>query len=83
MNRVLIKLYVPSIEEQYDIWIPLNKNIYTIITMLTKAINELTNNNYEPLHIPFIYNKVTGEKYDVNAIINNTNIRNGTELVLI
>ena len=30
MNKVLIKLYVPTIEKVYDIWIPINKRVYNI-----------------------------------------------------
>ena len=38
MSRVLVKLYVPIIEEKYDIWLPTNKKIYNIIISLTKAV---------------------------------------------
>lgn len=31
MNKVLVKLYVPTIGFQYDIWIPSKSYIYTII----------------------------------------------------
>jgi hypothetical protein len=41
MNKVLIKLYVPMIEAQYDVWIPVNKKIYKVIRLLTKAVCEL------------------------------------------
>ena len=34
MSRVLVKLYVPIIEEKYDIWLPTNKKIYNIIEKL-------------------------------------------------
>ena len=40
-NKVLVKLYVPTLEEQYDIWIPINKKIYNVIELLTKTINEI------------------------------------------
>ena len=38
MNKILVKLYVPMIEEQYDVWIPLNKRIYNVINLLIKAV---------------------------------------------
>lgn len=83
MNKVLIKLYVPMIEEQYDIWLPLNKRIYNVIVLLTKSINEMSSGNYSPDKIPILYDKVTSIPYDVNLRVVDTNIRNGTELVLI
>ena len=48
MNEVLVKLYVPTIDEQYDIWIPVNKKIHTIISLLVKSVNELTKGYYLP-----------------------------------
>ena len=39
-NKVLIKLYVPNIDKDYDIWIPINKRIYNVINLLIKVINE-------------------------------------------
>lgn len=71
------------IEEQYDIWLPLNKKIYNVIILLVKAINEFSDGNYKPDKIPILYNRLTAIPYDVNAYIKDTNIRNGTEIVLI
>ena len=38
MDRILIKLYVPMLEEIYDVWIPPHKRIYNVIILLIKAI---------------------------------------------
>lgn len=83
MNKVLVKMYVPIIEQQYDIWLPLNKRIYNVIILVTKAINEFTDGNYMPEKIPILYDKLTAIPYDVNLRVVDTNIRNGTELILI
>lgn len=83
MDNVLIKLYVPMLEEIYDVWIPSQKRIYNVIVLLVKAINELNNNCYNPKKIPVLYDKITAEMYDVNLKIIETNIRNGTELILV
>ena len=82
-NKVLVKVYVPTIEEQYDILIPLNRRIYNVVKLLVKAINELSNGYYEPKNKPILYNKITAIPYDENLSIRESNIRNGTELVLI
>lgn len=82
MNKVLVKLYVPMIEEQYDVWIPINKKTYKVINLLVKAVNEFSDGYYNPQK-PMIYDKLTGVPYDINSIINKNNIKNGTEIVLI
>ena len=55
MNKVLVKVYVPVIEEQYDILIPVNRRIYNVIKLITKAINELSNGYYVPTKTPVLY----------------------------
>ena len=83
MNKVLVKVYVPTIEEIYDVWIPAHKKIGNIIYLLVKAINELSNGDYEPSKVPQLYDKLTAEEYDVNLIVKESTIRSGTELILI
>lgn len=83
MDNVLIKLYVPMLEEIYDVWIPSHKRIYNVIILLVKAINEFNNNSYKPSEMPMLYDKLTAEVYDVNLKVIDTNIRSGTELILL
>lgn len=82
MNKILVKITFPKIDKKYDILIPLQKTVYNIIIMLIKGINELNDNIYDIQEIPILYNKNTGENYDLNALIEETNIKNGTELIL-
>ena len=83
MNKILVKVYVPIIEEQYDILIPLNRRIYNVVRLLTKAIYELSNGYYEPKNKPMLYNKITATPYEEDLSIRESNIRNGTELILL
>ena len=82
MNKVLVRVFFPRINEWYEIWIPLNQKISSIIVQLLKGINELNNEDYKLNDLPVLYNRATGEYYDFNIIVENTNIRNGTELIL-
>ena len=83
MNRIIVKLYVPLIEKQYDVWIPINKNIYQTIQSFIKGINSLNQIEYDTTKFPKLYKKSTAEPYDLNAVIIDTDIRNGSELILL
>ena len=83
MNKVLVKLYVPTIGKEYDIWIPLNSTIYSVIKLIIKAINEFTKGEYVPTKLPILYDKKSGKHYDINSTIWESNIRNGSEIILI
>lgn len=85
MNKILVKLYVPIMEEQYDLWLPINRKIYKVINLLIKAINEFSGGHYSPdkNHMPLLYDKVTARPYDTNLSVKENNIKNGTEIILI
>ena len=83
MNKVLVKVFFPRIDEWYEMWIPMNLNIASTISLLSKGINELNDNVIDSKELFILYNKKTGEYYNFNDIVQETNIKNGTELILI
>lgn len=83
MNKVLIKLYIPMMEQKYDIWIPINKRICNVIKLLVQVVNNLTKGYYTPNNTPTLYDKATAKAYDSNKTVKESNIINGTELILI
>lgn len=83
MNKVLVELYVPIIEEKYNIWIPTNRRIHNVIRLTVKALNELTEGQYNPKKMPLLYDKQTAKLFDINLTIRESTIKNGSEIVLI
>lgn len=79
--KVLIKLYVPEIEETYEMYIPINKTIGEISELLCKLVNDLSK-IYPAKKNALLCNRHTGFIYDRNSSIRRTDIRNGTELVI-
>ncbi len=82
-DKVNILLVVPEIGESYNLFLPINKKIGTIIQLLNKAINELTNGAFPIMESCRLYNADTMQKYDMNVILYNTDIRNSTRLILL
>ena len=82
-NKVLVDLIVPEIDEEYSVYLPINKKIGNIIILLNKAISELTNGDFELSFTNSLYNKDTCEQYSFDTLLFNTNIRNGTRLILL
>lgn len=79
--KVLIKLYIPEIEDIYEVSIPFNKTVYEV----SKLLNQLVNNasGIYPIKTNIsLYNRRSGAIYDRNKLIRETDIRNGTELIM-
>lgn len=83
MNRVLIRVYVPLLEKKYDVWVPINKSVYEIIISLIKGINSINKIEYDMEEIPNLYDKESSEIYNINSKIIDTNIRNGSEVIIL
>ena len=80
-NKVLVEIIVPELEKSFDIFLPINKKVGNIIILLNKAINEIDKSHNKVNNS--LYNRETSAKYDIDVLIYNTDIRNGTSLILI
>lgn len=82
-NKILIELEIPLIEKKYDLFIPINKKIGTIKALTEKALKELTDNAYIPRNDSNFYSKETGKIFDVNKTVRDTELKNGSRIILI
>ena len=80
--KVLVNVFVPEIEQSYEFYIPVNRHIDVVVKIINAAINELTFNQFPIKENLQICNRRTGEIYDNGFYVRNTDIKNGTQLVL-
>ena len=81
-NKVLIKLIMFDMDECFDIFIPVNEIIWKIKKLIIKSISDITNISLDINNEYILINKDNSKIYDNNEIVINTDIRNGTELIL-
>ncbi len=82
-DKILITVNVPLLDEKYDIFIPINKKFGTVKKYIIDTINELTSNGLKNSNSMNLYDKETCRLYDSNIYVKNSDIKNGTVLVLI
>ena len=79
-NKYNIELKVPELMNSYNLFIPINKSIGELIGTLKKALEEIENLNLsDNLNL---YNEQDGIKYNLEDNIFNTNIKNGSILII-
>ena len=81
-NKVLVKMIVPTLDENFDLFIPVNELIWKIKRLAAKAISDLSNTPLKGTDF-ILLNKETGRCYDNNELVINTDIRNSSELLLL
>lgn len=82
-NKVLINIFVPMIQASYNAYIPINKKVGTIKQYLLKSIGEISGGYLELSNSYIFLDRDTGLEYDNNLYIKDTNIRNGSKLIII
>ena len=82
-NKILVELQIPLIEKQFDLFIPINKKIGTIKNLVEQALVELTDSAYTQKIESNFYSKETGDIYDVNKTVRDTDLKNGSRIILI
>lgn len=82
-NKVLVEIRVPEIGEIYSVYLPSNKKIGNIIILLNKAINEITNGEFPLSNENLLFDSINGTLLSKDGILLNTNIRNGSKLILL
>ena len=82
-NKVLVSVNVPSLELKYDAYVPVNRKVYSVINMLKNTLFELSLGAFDLKKDYVLYNALTGSIYDMNALVRNTDIRNGSTIILL
>ena len=67
----------------YDIYIPINKTVGTIKRQIENGLIEITDGSYEIRKDTNFYSKDTGEIYDINRTVRETDLKNGSKIILI
>ena len=82
-NKILIELDIPLIEKTYDLYIPINKTIWTVKKLIEEALVEITEGAYTPRQDTNFFSKETGQVYDINKKVRETDLKNGSRIILI
>jgi hypothetical protein len=81
-NKILVIVYVPMIEKEYDIYIPIVKKVGTVKNLITKFVEENSEGTFIDDGCKNLYDKLTGEKIDEQQFVKFSNIKNGSKLLL-
>ena len=82
-NKVLITVNIPSLEKKYDVYVPVNRKVYSVINMLKNSLFELSLGSFNVSKNYVLYNEESGIIYDMNLLVRDTDIRNGSTVILL
>lgn len=84
MNKYLITVIVPIVEFEYDIYIPNNKKIGTIKSLILESLSELSNNSFnKKIEEVRMIDRDTGNEFENNMYVKDSGIKNGSKIIII
>lgn len=82
VNKLLISVEVPSIEQKFDLFIPINKKMGTIKEYIIKSIYELSGGLLIEKNYLF-FDIDTGVKYGNDVYVKDSGIKNGARIIIV
>jgi hypothetical protein len=82
-NKVLINLYVPTIDSNYEIYIPVNESVKKVLELIVKSVVELSDGAFDLRVSHFLMDPDVGFLYNDAQIIRDTNIKNSKKVILV
>lgn len=81
-NKILVELIVPVLEQSYDVYLPINRKIGNIVIQLSKMVYDVSGGYFVANEKNSLYSGDTGDKYPVDVLVINTDMRNGSKIIL-
>ena len=81
-NKILVRLIVPNLMSEYEIFIPVNERIIKIKELIINSLADLSDNKFDVSKKYNLINPETGEVYDNKMIIRDLPIKNSKRIIL-
>ena len=78
MDKILVNIFVPIINSSYDMFIPVSLKVYTVLELIKKSVAEMSDGRFIANE-----NNVLCFRGDINLSVLETEIKNGSRLMLI
>ncbi len=83
MDKILVEIFVPVLNESFDIFIPLQSPMHEVLELIKRAVDEMSEGSFASDEGTAICNKRDGTILNINLSVYELNLRNGSKLMLI
>ena len=82
MDKILVNIFVPIINSSYDMFIPVSLKVYTVLELIKKSVAEMSDGRFIANENVLCF-RGDGSIIDINLSVLETEIKNGSRLMLI
>lgn len=81
MEKILITIYVLSLQKEFDIFLPINVHMNQALDLIQNSILDL-DDNYQVISNPILYCEQNGKIINVNNTVKFSGLQNGCKVLL-
>lgn len=82
MDKILVSIYVLTIDEEYDLFISINETVTESLEVIQNAIKELSAGSYQINTNARLYSGLDGRIVNPNNLVKFSGLANGARLLL-
>lgn len=82
MKEILVTIYVLSIQQEFDLFLPIALNTNEAINMIQDSIVEMSDGNYEKKDVVYLYGE-DGKVINSNNPVKYSGLTNGCRVLMI
>ena len=82
MDKILVTFYVLSLEEEFDVFIPINVKLAEVLDTVQQTISDMSEGNYDINPNPLLYSDLDGKLMNLNNIVKFSGLMNGSRVMI-
>ncbi len=83
MQNLLINLYLPTLQQYFEIRVPAAMNCMLAAQLAAKAVAPLSNQTYAPSRSSLLAWKENGRLLELGKTMSEAGVKNGSRLILV
>lgn len=83
MNHIIVRVFLPTLQRDFEVKIPCAMNSLLAAQLAAKAISPLSEKTYLPSHSSIFAWKETGQLIETSLSIEQAGVMNGSYLILL
>ena len=82
-TKTLFSIYVPATQVTLEMWVPDELSVRDATQLICTVVSDREGRWYKPDANTALYDKLSGDELDVNVLVKDLGLVNGSQLVLI
>lgn len=83
MDKVIVEVYVPVIDNTFDMFLPLQSPMSEVLELMKRAVIEMSDGRFQADENTILCRREDGTILNINLSVYELGIQNGTKLMLV